>query len=296
VFASISMGSGRGSETALAEAIAIADRLEDLDLRVGLRHTRGMAAWTGGELSAAETVHGCDEGISLARERPTAGFAVTGINPVVLLWTTRGVAESMRDRREESLRSFERAIDLARQLEDVIAEAPARCFFVHPAGCEDLIDPAAVQRHAGRLAEIAERTGATGPVLFAHWALGIACWRTERYEEAVSHLEGMLKFSEEQVALPGARAFGNAELAQAWLALDPKRARAAIERALTLRRTCWDGARIDLVDARVRLACGEREAAAAAVARGRALMRRLEAPSYAPEFDRVAAELDHGLR
>jgi hypothetical protein len=30
----------------------------------------------------------------------------------------------------------------------------------------------------------------------------------------------------------------------------------------------------------------------AAVARGRALMRKLEAPSYVPEFDRVAAELD----
>jgi hypothetical protein len=127
--------------------------------------------------------------------------------------------------------------------------------------------------------------------LFARWALGIASWRNERFGEAVSHLERMLEYAEEHLAVLGTRAFGNAELAQAWLALDPMRARTAIERALALRSTCWDGPRIDLVDARVRLACGEHAAAAAAVARGRALMRRLEAPSYEPEFDRVAAEL-----
>jgi phospholipid N-methyltransferase len=145
--------------------------------------------------------------------------------------------------------------------------------------------------HAERLGEITERTGATGPEVFARLALGIACWRNERFDEAVRHLERMLQFCEEQQAILSARSFGNAELAQAWLALDPKRALPAIERALALRETCWDGVRIDLVDARVRLACGERQAAAAAVARGRALMRRLEAPSYEPEFDRLAAAL-----
>jgi class 3 adenylate cyclase/tetratricopeptide (TPR) repeat protein len=291
VFSSLVLASPRGLGGALVEAIAIADRLEDLDLRVALRHTRAMAAWSSGEQSTHETLRAAEEGIALAGGRTTAGFAVTGINPVITLWASRGVAESMQGRREDARRSFERAIDLARQLEDVIAEAPPRNFIVSPFGCEDLVDPGTALRHAERLAEIAERTGATGPELFARWALGVACWRNERLEEAASHLERMLAYSEEQLAMLGARAFGNAELAQVWLALDPKRARGAIERALALRSVCWDGPRIDLVDARVRLACGEREAAAAALARGRALMRRLEAPSYEPEFDRVAAAL-----
>jgi tetratricopeptide (TPR) repeat protein len=186
---------------------------------------------------------------------------------------------------------MERAIELGRQLDDVIAEGPVHCWLLNAFGCEDLVDPPAALRHAERIAELADRSSATATQLFKHWALGIACWRNGRFDEAVSHLESMLAYSEEHHAILGTRAFGNAELAQAWLALDPMRARGAIERALALRSTCWDGPRIDLVDARVRLACGEHEAAAAAVARGRALMRRLEAPSYVPEFDRVAAEL-----
>jgi class 3 adenylate cyclase/tetratricopeptide (TPR) repeat protein len=292
VWASMLLGSGRGHDAALVEAIAITDRLDDIDLRVALRLTRAFAAWTGGELPTGETVQVCEEGIALAGGRMTAGFAVMGIHPVATLWHFKGVAQSMQGRREDALRSFERAVDLARQLDDPIAEGATRFFLVYPFGCEDLIDPAAALRHAQRIAELAERTGVPATEVFGSGALGVACWRNQRFDEAVSHLERMLEYSEEQLAVLGTRAFGNAELAQAWLALDPARARAAIERALALRSACWDGPRIDLVDARVRLACGEREAAAAAVARGRALMRALDAPSYEPEFDRVAAALD----
>jgi tetratricopeptide (TPR) repeat protein len=291
VYGTFILGSPRGHDAALAEAIAIADRLDDLDLRVALRYTGAFTACMGGELPVGETLRRLDAGIALVGSRLTAGFAVVGLNPVVTLWTLKGVAESMRGWRAEALRSFERALDLARQLDDGISGGTVHCWIVHPFGCEDLVDPEAALRHAERLAELADRSDATATQLFARWTLGVACGRNGRFEEAVSHLERMLAYSEEQVAVPGARAFGTAELAQAWLTLDPTRARTAIDRALALRGVCWDGPRIDLVDARVRLACGEREAAAAAVARGRALMRRLEAPSYVPEFDRVAAEL-----
>ena len=291
VYGSLMLERPRGHDAALAEATASADRLEDLDLRLALRLTRAFAALFGAELPVAETLRVCEEGIALAGSRLTAGFAVVGMNPVVMLWSLKGVAESMQGRREEARQSMERAIELGRQLDDVIAEGPVHCWLLNAFGCEDLVDPPAALRHAERLVELAERSRATATQLFTHWALGVACWRNGRFDEAVSHLESMLAYSEEHLAILGTRAFGNAELAQAWLALDPMRARAAIERALALRSTCWDGPRIDLVDARVRLACGEHAAAAAAVARGRALMRRLEAPSYEPEFDRVAAEL-----
>jgi class 3 adenylate cyclase len=291
VFAAAVLASPRGHDAALAEAIAIADRLEDLDLRAALRQTRALAGLYGC-VRLGEIVRTCEEGIALAGTRPTAGFAVTGIHSIILLWTMKGVAESCQSRPEAARWSCERALDLARQLEDVIAEAPARCFLVNPFGCEDLVNPAEALRHAERVAEIADRTGATGPEVFARLAQGVACWRNERFDEAVSHLEDMLAFCEEHRSLLSLRAFALAELAQTWLALDPKRARTAIERALALRQTGWDGVRLDLVDARVRLACGEREAAAAAVARGRALMQQVEASSWEPEFARLAAALE----
>jgi tetratricopeptide (TPR) repeat protein len=291
VYASVSLASPRGHDAALAEATAIAERLGDLDLRVSLRLTRAFTACFGAELPIDETLRACEEGIGLAGSHARAGFAVVGLHPVVLLWAMKGVGESMQDRSEDARQSLERAIDLARQLDDLLAEGVAHCFLVHPFGCEDLIDVAAAMRHAERLAELAERTAAPATEMFRRLALGVACWRSERSREAVTHLEGMLAFSEEHRALLGWRALGAAELAQAWLPLEPRRALAAIERALALRSRGVDGPRTDLVDARVRLACGEREAAAAAIARGRAVMRQLEAPSYASEFDRVAAEL-----
>jgi class 3 adenylate cyclase/tetratricopeptide (TPR) repeat protein len=291
VFAAAVLGNPRGHEAALAEAIASADRLEDLDLRAALRQTRAMAGLYGG-LPLGEVVRTCEEGIALAGSHPTAGFAVTGIHSIILLWNLKGVAESCQSRPEAARRSCERALELARQLEDVIAEAPARCFYLFPFGCEDLVNPGEALRHAERVAEIAERTGATGPEVFGRLALGVACRRNERFDEAVSHLEDMLAFCEEHRSLLSLRALGHTELAQSWLVLDAKRARAAIERALALRPTGWDSARIDVVDARVRLACGEREAVAAAVARGRAMMRRVDASSWEAEFARLTAELE----
>ena len=65
-----------------------------------------------------------------------------------------------------------------------------------------------------------------------------------------------------------------------------------MDRALARRERSWDSPRFDVVDARVRMACGDREAAAAAIERGRAMIRRIEAGSWAPELDRLSAELD----
>ena len=292
VYSEVQVGGRPEHDEAIDEAMQIADRLGDFDLRVGLRTSRAIWSFVGARRSVVEGVRFCDDAIELVGDRKRAGFALTGANAIVMLWFVRGSLLSLAGRREDAVRSHERGIELARELDDLLMLPPGYAFPVHPFGCDDLVDPASAMAYAERCAEVAERAGTTAGHVFSNWVLGVAHRRNGRTEQAVSHLERMLAAIEEAGAMTALVGVGHTELAQTLLEVDPERARLAMDRALAVRERSWDGPRFDVVDARVRLACGDREAAAAAIEHGRAVIRTIEAPSWVPELDRLAAELD----
>ncbi len=200
----------------------------------------------------------------------------------------------------EAHAQLERALQLARELDEPDIQSLAHGYFCYFARCFG--DPEIAKRHAADAVRIAEALGSALSRTFAYRGLGISHFMSGEWLPAASALENALNIARESRTVLWLEPYVLADLAETYVALGRVAdGRQIIARALEIvRRSRSKNAlcHVQLARARVLLRTeGASENAAAALEDA----RQMGQPSYAPQIHLARAELaallgDSGFR
>jgi class 3 adenylate cyclase/tetratricopeptide (TPR) repeat protein len=212
------------------------------------------------------------------------------------LLSLRGAALTDLGRLDEAGSTLERALELAREANDLAFVAGSHTGIADLAAARG--DPESAIRHGRRAVEIEEAVGSTAGLVMAYAGLGRACSAGQRWSDAEAALTRALSMAEERHAGLGLLPLTLTALARTRLALgDPEVAGAALRQALDLigrldMRATEASAQLARARLLLRLEGSDaREEIEAALARALAVVQETGARVYEPELHEVRAEL-----
>ncbi|MBW2282023.1 MAG: AAA family ATPase [Deltaproteobacteria bacterium] len=252
----------------LEEALEIADRIDDRELKAVVRYATMTAKLVSGRYPVSEVRRLSDEAWELIGDDDDLGLDLLGIRPklgCVLGRATSVATESLRRSREE----YERILAAAEAQDDTLMQVIIPAFLVMQPWCAELVSPEVAMRYATLAMQRAEVADSRIGRIMSQLALGMALMRTGRVDEAVDALEAVhaeVLASTAAAMLPQIAA----SLAEALSQQGNDRAHDLIGRLDDLRRTGWDSPWIDTRIARA--------------------LRRLDGAAAADRIERV---LDH---
>ena len=138
------------------EAIELADRTGDVNLRTGMRAATTYPRFSAGQL--ADGLRIANEGIELAGGDPSVGAGIAYSCPYAALLLVRGVLLGGLGRLSEGFADLERALQVGREVDDLEAQGWAHMcwsWLAHWAGSDGEV----ALDHARLGVEICERTG-----------------------------------------------------------------------------------------------------------------------------------------
>jgi class 3 adenylate cyclase len=247
------------SAAGLDEALEIADRLDDRELKVVVRYAAMTSKMVSGRFPLQELVRLGDEALELAGDDDDLGLDVLGIRPkigVTFGKATAASAQSLRRSRE----AYERALTSAEQLDDALLQVIIPSFLVMQHWSAELVSPEVAMRYATLATQRAEAASNQVGHIMSQLSLGIALMRSGMTEDSVGVLEA-LNVEAEAGTVWGMMSMLGLSLAEALARQADARGLELVDRVEQRRDTTWDSAWIDTRIARVlRLLEGERAA------------------------------------
>jgi adenylate cyclase len=231
------------------EATRLADASGDLEARCLSRCGLAYAYFSSGQLREALAI--TDRALELVGEDPTIGTTTVGFSAVVWLRFERGCIENWVGRLDEAGRDLERAMELARELDEAevlgwaLAVSAFRARFSGALGSE--------RAWALQSVEIAEKLGSPYSLYFALHCLGLAHLLHEEWEEGIHSSERALEVGRTRRTGLEAESGVLANLARGYLSTgEAEQARRTAEEAVRAARR--GGARAFEIEAQLSLA------------------------------------------
>jgi class 3 adenylate cyclase/tetratricopeptide (TPR) repeat protein len=269
------------------QAIQLSDRTGDNGLRAWAR-TFYMTPFRAGRLEEMRVRS--EEGLDLVAGDPELGSEYAGFSPLVALTGIRGAALCFQGRLGEGFEAIDRAMELARQHDQMLWLAVAHLLDVGPSFRAADLDR--VMRDVRELAVLVEKQPTPVTQVSYQYALGLSHLAREEWEEAARRFE----------PIQGISGLFPAYLAEAYLGCgDRDRARTVAEQAVA--RNCASGALLSEIHALITLArvlrtidaARELETIEASLSRAEGLVQetgaRLRLPSLHEERARLAQAL-----
>ncbi len=223
---------------------------------------------------------------------PKLGARALGFSPYVFFAYFAANLLAQLGRLDEARTQLERALELARELDEPDLQSLAHGYFCYLARCFG--SPELARSHAADAVRIAEALGSALSRTFAYRGLGISHFMSDEWQPAASALENALKIARENRTVLWVEPYVLADLAETYVALGRvAEGQQTIARALELaRRSRWKNAicHVQLAQARVLLRT-EGAAAGAAVAVALEDAREAGQPSYDPQVHLARAKL-----
>jgi class 3 adenylate cyclase/tetratricopeptide (TPR) repeat protein len=271
------------------EGLRLAELCGDDSIKLALRVTLVYAYEIAGRIEDALAL--TQEVLRHPPDDPKLGAGI-GFSPYVFLAYFAANLLTQLGRLDEARTQLERALELARELDEADLQSLAHGFFCYLARCVG--DPDIARSHAADAVRIAEALGSALSRTFAYRGLGFSHLMSDEWQPAATALENALRIARESRTVLWVEPYVMADLAEAYAALGrAAEGRQTVERAVELARRSRSKNAIchtELAHARVLLQT-EGAPAAADVAAALEEARQTGQPSYAPQIHLARAKL-----
>jgi class 3 adenylate cyclase/tetratricopeptide (TPR) repeat protein len=272
------------------EGLRLAEHCGDDSVKLAIRVPLVYAYEIAGRIEDA--VELTQEVLRHPPEDPKLGAGALGFSPYAFFAYFAANLLTQLGRLDEARVQLERALELARELDEPDIQSLAHGFFCYFARCSG--DPETARSHAADAVRIAEALGSALSRTFAYRGLGISHLMSEEWQPAASALENALKIARESRTVLWVEPYVLADLAEAYVALGRvAEGLQTIERALELvrRSRSRNGVcHVRLAQARILLQT-ESAATSADVVAALEEARQAGEPSYAPQIHLARAKL-----
>jgi class 3 adenylate cyclase/tetratricopeptide (TPR) repeat protein len=193
-YSSLRLAHGAGDHLDYArEGVRLADESDDVALRGLVRYSLVRSLLFAG--CFAEGLNCAEEGMEYLAKDPAIGIDLLGFNPYTMLVTIRADFLFMVGRVPEGVEWFERALQRAREDQDLLMLGVANADF--GGMYSDLGDPQIALTHARQGVELAEKVAGPHTRAFAYLQVGRALLRSGLCVEAITALERCLEIIRE---------------------------------------------------------------------------------------------------
>jgi class 3 adenylate cyclase/tetratricopeptide (TPR) repeat protein len=272
------------------EGLRLAELCGDDSIKLAIRVPLVYAYEIAGRIEDALAL--TEEVLRHPPDDPKLGSSAMGFSPYLFFAYFAANLLTQLGRLDDARAQLERALELARELDEPDLQSLAHGFFCYLARCFG--DPEIAHSHAADAVRIAESLGSALSRTFGYRGLGISHLMSEEWQPAASALEHALKIARESRTVLWVEPYVLADLAEAYAALGrPAEGRQAAAHALELARRSGSKNAIchtQLARARVLL---RTDGAAAGIDIAAALedARQREQPCYTPQIHLARARL-----